>query len=153
MEYNDFQILSEQAYQTIREKFSHVKPDRKTNSSKLYFELADCLQICCNLTHDYNFKILTEISSLKKLIVDTMENLRANFNFSNIPSHSNINSNIFRLLLKIQNCLNICYSWQKNEEKEYYKNLINSIFEQLIKINSHLILSLETSNIKFFKYM
>ena len=153
MNYNDYPILTNQEYETISNNFNFSKPERKTVCTNLYQELASTLDICSNILNKYNHTITNQLKSLQISISNIIENLKANFTFSSFQFSSYSNSNIFKLIIKIQNCLKLSHNWCLTEEKDYYKNMAKTIYNKVFELNYNLISAIEKSNVKLFKHM
>ena len=153
MKYNDFQIFDESVYSALNTKYKESEFfNRKTIVTKLYLELLDIVFLC-TAPSNYNKLILNNLLDLKNCTNKLIDNLKANFSFANINNTFYKNCNIFKIIKKITNCLNLCNIWQKQEDKKYYKNIIFNFSNSLISKNINLLSCLENSYIKFFKYM
>ena len=151
MNYNDYPILDENAYEFIKEKYSKLMPfNRDELTTKLLNKLEECKSICLGL-NNINFK-------LKKVVADCYNNLSSFSgslqNLFNKTIKCEIKEfNIFSLLLNLVECSIITNQWYNHEEKEYYKNLANNLLQQLQSNTKTILETLLYSNVFTFKHM
>ena len=154
MNYSDFQILSNEAYQIINEKYSSTsKPDRKSILFQICKELKTCSNFCFNLENKYNFKIRKSIELANSCIIKLYNNLQTTFNLYNNPNLSVENFNLFGFLKKLTNIISLFSSWNNLEAKEYYKSICEKSISDLLDVFQNILSSLEESDIRFYKHM
>ena len=152
MNYNDFPILDDNAYQFLKEQYNTHEFSRDVCVDKIFFNLHECKSCCLGLADKLNLKLTQAIKACIEELDKILNNLDATFNF-NKPAHEIKEINIFSLLNKLVVTASNFNLWQAEEEKEYFKQLANNNLKNLLKIIENIINALENSNFYLFKHM
>lgn len=153
MDYKDYQILSDNEYLILSEHFNESQTfDRRTSVNKIYSLLNDCKNSCLTLDKNINKKIKDSISDCHNTIEKNINNLSATFNLQQTSKNSESFS-LFPFIEKLLEVQSQLLTWSKNEDKEYYAKLCNSIAKEINQSVINVISSISKSNIILFKYM
>jgi len=149
MTYNDFPILNSTDYQMLNNKYKEpTSTDRKTTIAKICVLLQECKNSCNAISRHINKTIKKEIEIAYSEILNILDNLNSNLTTQNVKEF-----NLFIFLDKLSTCLLEFLSWQRIEEKEYYKSLIKSNISTITKIIKNITSAVANSNVKIFKFM
>lgn len=154
MKYNDFQILDDEAYLKISEKFINNKPSSLNQTIQtIYSNLLSCADMCSTINKQYNAKIKHTLSELNINLRRMCDNISAQFPTQQYNATRFNTLNIFSLLEKLISTQQEIFKWAISEEKEFYKNIAKTMFVNLSEIINNLILNLKQSDVIFFKFM
>lgn len=154
MEYNDFQIASDEAYKLMNEQFNNLsKFDRRTSLNQIIFCIQDCKVQILNISPSINLKIKKAIQTSSQALNKIDENLRSLFNLDNTHQQTIREFNLFTYLKNLTKLISLFQTWSKFEKKEYYLNFIFKTVEELLENIKIILQSLENSNIYLFKFM
>lgn len=154
MNYNDFPILSNEEYNLMNQHFNNEHTtDRKTQVDKIFSLLDSAYNICVGLSNKHNFKITKSITTFSQTILKVKNNFTATFNLNTNSNKTVFNYTIFKLLDKIFDIIHELNIWISFEEKTYYKTLAQKSLKEIIIESKQILLSLNNSNVLFFKHM
>ena len=153
MNYNDYQILSENIYNDINSQYkNNINTVRLDLANKLYNSILECFFCNFNL-NNFNIILKTQIGLAKTSLEQIAENIYANFNIEKNKQKNIFNYNVFTFLEKLTNILNQLTFWQYLEEKEYYKNFLKNTINSTCFIIKNILNALNKSKTILFKYM
>lgn len=154
MNYNDFPILNNDEYNLINNHYLNKTIfDRKKLLSQINNEIINCINLSFNIQANFNLKIRKSIENMHKNLVKIQTNLTTTFNLDIVFNQNFSNFNLFSFINRILNIINQLTNLILNEQKEYYKKLINKNIEDLICALKEIFLALDNSNLLFFKHM
>lgn len=152
MTYNDFPILDSLQYELINKNFKSEQPfNRRSIAQETKKLLTPTLNIDLSNT-PYNSKIITAVSDNLTIINKLSSNLDSLFATTN-QSNRTYKLNIFQHLINLFKILESLNLWLISEEKEYYKSFLKKSIKELFNSTNNILLAIEKSNVKFFKYM
>ena len=153
MEYNDFQLPNDKAFEIISNHLNNIKSyNKKENIISICSELNSSANMCATISEKYNLKIKQTIENVKNVLLKIFNNLSSTFNIK-ISNIRVCNFNIFSFLRNLLNIILLTNNWEQNETREYYHQLSVKSIKELIDCVKLVLLSLEESNIHFFKHM
>lgn len=153
MNYNDFQILSNEEYEIINNHFLQTqKHDRKTLLNEICLTIVNCRNSCHNFYNNVGLKLKTALNECLAILSKIYENYSTTFNIE-IKSNEIKNISLFSFVNNIISAIHLNTNWILIEEKEYYKNLGKKTNIELFDIVNKLLKSLNESSFYFFKHM
>lgn len=154
MEYNDFQILSNDTYKLMNEQFNNSQPfTKRACVNKLQLLIAEFRALTASIQAKTNHKIRNELEKVSSNISKLENNLQAIFNTKR-PKATTIKSfNIFNTIQTIIKILLELQNWSKNETKEYHLNFIEKTTNEFLLNLDDLFLVMSKLNIILFKHM
>lgn len=153
MNYNDFPILSDDAYDFLRDKYKNEMTfDRETSINKVCYYLNECVGSCKSLKSKLNLKLRQAIEFVDTQINKTLSSLNETFDIR-VSSNSIKEFNLFTFLKYLASSIEMLINLGYKEEKEYYKKVYNICLNSLIESIKKILEALETSNIGLYKFM
>ncbi len=152
--YNDFPILSNEEYFALAQKFSQQKIyNREQAVIKTFFALSECKNLSFSLTEKLNIKISTALKDANKNIETCINNLLTAFEFDSKPAQEIKEFNIFAYLNKLNLSAGCMFEVYVNEQKEYHKKIASANIKLIVDTIQMILSALESSTIKFFKFI
>lgn len=153
MDYNDFPILDDGQYKLLLDKFNEQSSfNRKENSFSIYLDLHQCANSIPLLFQQVNSQIAAQLQIAKQNLDAAISNFEATFN----PPRQNIEikeSNLFNFLKNLAKIQKKLTNWLKFEQKEYFKQFILNLLENISTILTNILSNLESANLRIFKHI
>ena len=157
MDYNDFQIMDDSAYEMIKHSYENIFQtptfERGNHIETICSELKKASNSTFTLKENLNFQIRKQIEKTNQILLKNFDNLTNLFNI-NIKQQQQIKGfNIFSFLNQLIKIFSLLQTWQTNETKEYFKSVAKNSLNEILSSTQVIIKELENSNIIFFKHM
>lgn len=151
--FDDFPILNDVDYFNLMQQYNMAKPfDKSGQISQVFLHLNACFKFCFVPKPDYNFQLLQALKNVKDKLETCINNLKTSFNFGE-DKYEVKQINIFTFLFKLNDACNILFNLYLKEEKIYNKKNYTACINILNDAIKDILLALQNSNIKMFKYM
>lgn len=152
MNYNDYPILSDEQYKLMQDKFNEQNYfDRKENSYSIYLNLKECTNSITFLYQKVNAQICEQLKIAKQSLEKATSNFEATFNLPNKQAAVK-ETNLFNLLKNLAKIQKKLANWLKFEQKEYFRQFILNLLEDVSNILFGLLNAVENSEIRLFKH-
>ena len=154
MNYDDFPILNDEGYEILKKNYSTPsKPNRRDLVFKICQTLSNLVCSCFEFEDVYNKKIITSIEQTKEILLKHMDNFTELFNIK-LEGNKKVKAfNVFSFLKDLTKLPILFNKWSDIEEKEYYKITAQKSMAEIFNCIEEILSVLQTSNIKFYKYM
>ena len=153
MDYKDFQILSDDEYNTINTHMSESKTfDRPTATHQIFIELLFCQNAEFNQIKKFNGKVTRTLNNSKTILNKTVDNFQSLFNYNEFNKHIHSIS-IFDYISKLISLNEKLIKWSIVEKKEYYKSFAQKTSFEILNLAKEIVEAINMSNIYFFKFM
>lgn len=153
MEYNDFPILDDAQYKLMQDKFNEQFAfDRKETCFSVFLDLKNCSNSIPLLHSQLNAEISKQLNETKQKLDKAISNFEATFNLS-APKIEIRETNLFNFLKNLVKIQKKLANWLKFEQKEYFKQFIVNLLENISSCLYSLLNSLENANLRLFKHI
>lgn len=153
MQYNDFQILSNEQYQMLNNQYLNNSVNEQNILDSLFLNFDQCKSFCFGLSSKVNKQIQLALSNAKQEYDKLINNLNLTFKITTHTAQSITNFNVFSFAKKVVEGLTLVqqlYNFSNN--KKIFVFADNSS-KTILNILNNLFSALEKSNIYLFKYM
>ena len=152
--YNDFPILSDQAYLLMNQEFAKTRVySRDIAINQIFFALCECKNLCYNVGSNYNKRVIDAVAHAKEDIDNCITNLQTAFELDELPQQEIKEFNIFSILKNLTNSIGLTFEVFTHEAKEYHKKIASSNLKLLTQACQTILTALESSQIKLFRFM
>ena len=153
MNYNDFPVLNDEQYRQLQDKYNEQTDfDRNECCYSIYSELTACANSITLLFPQLNPQLIATLQEAKIKIEKSISNFEAVFNLS--PKQIEIKEiNLFNFLKNLTKIQKKLIKWLKNEQKEYFKQFILNLLENISSMLFDLLSAVESANLRIFKHI
>ena len=153
MNYDDFPILNDEAYDFLKDKFNEAGEfNRNVNVNKLFAGVVSCRSQILGAKEDENKEIKIALKFVENELNKIEQNLEENFNI--YAEKKQVKTlNVFSLLKDLVAATRLVSEWCRMEKKEYLKNLAHITLNSLLNCGEEIVSAINKCNIKIFRFM
>ena len=152
--YDDFKIMSDNEYLNLAKAYEESRQmDSYARVGRLFNLLDACRGFCLLVDNRYNDKILKAVRRCKVAIDNCFANLSTLFKIEKKEDGEFKQFGLFCFLTKLQEICELLLRLFEEDNKVYNKKICLACVYSLNDGIRELLLSLENSNIKIFKFM
>lgn len=153
MEYNDFQILSNEQYDMLNKQYLNNENIEMDILNNLFLNFDQCKSFCFGLSNKVNKQIQHSLAYARQEYDKLINNLNQTFSISAHTPQTIQTFNLFSFAKKVVEGLTLIQQLCNVSATKKITNFVCSTTKTILNILNNLFSALEKSNIYLFKYM
>jgi len=148
--YNDFQILNDEQYQTIKNEYTKSSTNSPIKIDDVLYKLQIAINSCSLI--NTNHKLSTVLIETKNNLVSVLSSLEILYPKLKNKTYESSN-NVFVLLLHLFEIQSTFIHINQNENRHYYFHTQSKLLNRISLAIKNILQTLSTLNIVFYKFM